>query len=78
MAILWTVIREADDVLAKTRVSIGSVDLHNEHDETQEGAYLVFRGDPKEIIRILEESVSEARRTLLGGGYLDKRGRPQG
>ncbi len=70
----WSIIREPDDKLAKTRISLGSVDLG----PGAQGAYMVFRGDPEEIVQLLEESVSEARRTLLRGIYEDRRGRPQG
>lgn len=69
----WSILREPDDEMAKARVSLGSVDMGN-----AEGAYMVFRGSPEEVIRLLEESVLEARRKLLRGIYEDRRGRPQG
>jgi hypothetical protein len=67
----WSIIREPDDGIAKTRISLGQPKDFN-------GAYMVFRGDPRDIIELLEKSLSEARRTLLRGMYEDKRGRPQG
>lgn len=67
----WSIIREPDDGIAKTRISLGQPKDFN-------GAYMVFRGDPRDIIELLEKSLSEARRTLLRGMYTDKRGRPQG
>lgn len=67
----WSIIREPDDGIAKTRISLGQP-------KDFEGAYMVFRGDPRDIIDLLEKSLSEARRTLLRGMYEDKRGRPQG
>jgi hypothetical protein len=39
---------------------------------------MVFRGDPKEVVKLLEESLLEAKRTLPKGDYKDHRGRPQG
>lgn len=68
---LWSIIREPDDEIAAVRISLGKP-------KDFEGAYMVFRGDPEEVIKLLEKSVSEARRTLLRGRYTDKRGRPQG
>lgn len=67
----WSIIREPDDGIAKARISLGQP-------RDFEGAYMVFRGDPRDIIDLLEKSLSEARRTLLRGMYEDKRGRPQG
>jgi hypothetical protein len=67
----WSIIREPDDGIAKTRISLGEP-------KDFEGAYMVFRGDPRDIIKLLEKSLQEARRTLLRGMYEDKRGRPQG
>jgi hypothetical protein len=66
----WAITREPDDNLADVRISLGL--------KRNMGAYMVFRGDPEETIHLLEESLLEARRTLLRGKYTDKRGRPQG
>lgn len=67
----WSIIREPDDKIAKVRISLGQP-------KDFEGAYIVFRGKPEDVIKLLEESLLEARRTLLRGDYDDKRGRPQG
>jgi hypothetical protein len=66
----WSIIREPDDKMADVRVSLGT--------KKKLGSYIVFRGEPKEVIQLLEESLLEARRTLLKGEYKDHRGRPQG
>jgi hypothetical protein len=66
----WSIIREPDDKLADVRVSLGT--------KKKLGSYIVFRGEPEEVIQLLEESLLEARRTLLKGIYDDHRGRPQG
>ena len=68
---LWSIIREPDDEIAAVRISLGKP-------KDFKGAYMVFRGNPREVIQLLEESLSEARKTLLRGHYEDKRGRPQG
>ena len=68
---IWSIIREPDDGIAKTRVSLGEP-------RGFAGAYIVFRGEPEDVIKLLEESLSEARMRLLKGDYDDKRGRPQG
>lgn len=67
---IWSIIREPDDNLADVRVSLGK--------KSRLGAYMVFRGDPKEVVKLLEESLLEAKRTLPKGDYKDHRGRPQG
>lgn len=67
----WVITREPDDRMAETRVSIGS--LPNEA-----GAYLVFRGEPDSVIRILEMTLEKAKTALPNGEYTDKRGKPQG
>lgn len=38
------------------------------------GFYLVFRGDPGEVVEMLEEVLGEARRALPAGEYTDERG----
>jgi hypothetical protein len=67
---IWAITREPDDRMADVRVSLGK--------KSDIGCYLVFRGDPEEVVKLLEESLSEARRTLPRGDYTDHRGRPQG
>jgi hypothetical protein len=70
---IWSISREPDDRLAKTRISLGSVDMGND-----EGAYIVFRGNPEKVVELLEKAYKEAQRKLPRGEYADKRGRPQG
>lgn len=62
--------REPDDKLAEVRVSIGG--------SKTLGYYLTFRGDPKDVIRVLETMTAVAKVALPAGKYADKRGRPQG
>ncbi len=54
----WSIIREPDDKLADVRVSLGT--------KKKLGSYIVFRGEPEEVIQLLEESLLEARRTPQG------------
>ena len=63
--------REDDDPLAKTRISLGET-----KDDT--GFYLVFRGKPEDVIRLLEEALKVAKAALLSGHYTDKRQKPPG
>lgn len=69
---VWKLIREPDDPIAKVRISLG----------TPKGmpgaAYIVFRGDPDEVIELMEEALSGAQEALKRGDYKDERGRPQG
>lgn len=67
----WSIIREPNDKLAETRVSIGAL-------PNDEGAYLVFRGEPDNVIHTLEITLEKAKEDLPKGRYQDKRGRPQG
>ena len=67
---LWSITREPKDRLADVRISLGSV--------RKLGAYIVFRGEPEEVIELLEKTLQEAREAVLTGKYEDKRGRPQG
>jgi len=67
---IWSIIREPADRMADVRISLGK--------KSDLGAYLVFRGDPEEVVKLLEESLLEARRTIPRGDYTDHRGRPQG
>jgi len=71
MATDWTIIREPDDLLAETRISLGSL-------PQQCGIYLVFRGDPEKVIEVLQKALEKATEALPKGNYQDKRGRPQG
>lgn len=73
----WSIAREPDDKIATTRISIGS--LPPKRGETESiGTYLVFRGDPDEVIRVLETTLEKAKEDLPQGRYIDRRGRPQG
>lgn len=67
----WAIIREPDDKLAETRISVGSL-------PGQIGMYLTFRGDPDKVIDVLEQTLEKAKEALPQGEYDDKRGRPQG
>lgn len=67
----WSIIREPDDGIAKTRISLGQP-------PDFDGGYIVFRGDPADVVLLLEAATEMARRRLPKGRYADKRGRPQG
>jgi hypothetical protein len=67
----WSIIREADDKIAKTRISLGQAKQFN-------GSYLVFRGKPEDVIELLELALDKARVALPLGDYQDQRGRRQG
>ena len=68
---IWAISREPDDGIAKTRISLGEP-------RGFAGAYLVFRGEPDNVIKLLEQALAEARVKLPRNDYTDKRGRPQG
>lgn len=67
----WSIIREPDDRLTETRISLGSM-------PGQVGIYFVFRGDPDIVVDVLEKTLEKAKDALPKGEYDDKRGRPQG
>lgn len=67
----WSVIREPDDRMAETRISLGSIS------KPGEGIYLVFRGDPDKVVDVLEKALEKAKADLPLGNYEDRRGRPQ-
>lgn len=67
---VWAVTREPDDKLADVRISLGK--------KSDIGAYMVFRGEPTEVVDLLKAALKEASRTVLTGRYTDHRGRPQG
>lgn len=70
MTVVYSIIRESNDKLADVRVSLGlKRDL---------GAYLVFRGEPEEVVALLEQATEVARTTLASGEYEDHRSRGQG
>lgn len=60
----FKVIREPDDPLADTRISLGSIDGH---------AYIVFRGNPHDVIELLEGASVVAAKMLPEGNYEDRR-----
>lgn len=66
----WSIIREGDDNLVDTRVSLGY--------KKPLGGYIVFRGDPEIVRELLEESLKKFDHICNGGKYTDRRGRPQG
>lgn len=67
---VWSVIREPPDRLADVRISLGK--------KSDIGAYMVFRGEPEEVVDLLKAALKEASRTVLTHKYKDHRGRPQG
>lgn len=70
MAERWAITREPDDSFADARVSLGL--------KKPFGAYLVFRGDPEEVVELLRKAYAVAKTALPAKEYDDKRGRPQG
>lgn len=62
----FSIVREDDDVLAETRLSIGSP-------RGMDGYYLVFRGEPDKVLIALRAVLAEAESQLPQGGYDDKR-----
>jgi hypothetical protein len=64
----FSIIREADDVLAEVRISIGKPPGFD-------GIYIVFRGEPKKVIEVLEKALIEARVMLPDHIYQDDRGK---
>ena len=65
------IVREPDDRLAKTRISLGD-------DKSGSGFYIVFRGEPENVVSLLNEALKVAEVALPAGQYSDHRGRPQG
>ena len=61
-----SVIRENDDSLAYARISIGGP-------RNTEDFYLVFRGDPKDVVKLLERALLVAKEALPAGMYDDRR-----
>lgn len=71
MGIPVSVIREPDDQLAESRISI-------EKPRGMDGLYIVFRGEPEATLQVLRDALAVAEHALPTGHYEDKRGRPQG
>lgn len=63
---ITSVIRESDDRIAKVRISLG-------RPPDTDDFYLVFRGDPKDVILLLEDALRETKDLLLDGLYEDRR-----
>lgn len=58
--------REPNDPIAAARVSLG-------RPKASEDFYIVFRGEPEEVIKLLKEALTVAEHTLPRGHYVDKR-----
>lgn len=69
-AATFAIIREPDDKLADVRISLG--------EKRGMGAYLVFRGDPADVVALLRQSSGAMAEAIERGRYSDRRGRPQG
>jgi hypothetical protein len=61
-----SIIREPDDLLADVRISLGSP-------RGLDDFYLVFRGDPKKVIELLEKALLVAKEALPAEMYEDHR-----
>ena len=61
-----SLIREDDDPVAEPRISLGSP-------RGSKDFYLVFRGEPKTVIDLLERSLPTIKEALTRGAYEDKR-----
>lgn len=66
-----SITREPDSRGVLARVSLGKPKGMN-------GFYIVFRGEPEEVIKLLKEALMVAEKALPAGMYNDERGRPQG
>lgn len=70
MAETVAVVREDDDKLAESRISLGRA--------KGVGMYIVFRGEPDKALKLLRDALAVAEHAIVEGRYADKRGRPQG
>lgn len=61
-----SIIREPDDRLDKTRISLGEP-------KDNVGFYVVFRGEPEDVVSLLKEALKVAEVALPAGHYTDKR-----
>lgn len=66
----FAISREPQDPIGVLRASIGGTPVV--------GFYLVFRGDPADVLKMLEAVTEEARRVFETGDFADERGQPQG
>lgn len=62
-----SIIREPEDPIAETRISLGSP-------RGSEDFYIVFRGDPEKVVELLQNALLVARVALPKHAYDDKRG----
>lgn len=67
-----SIIREPDDNIAETRISLGNPR------EMPDDFYIVFRGNPEKVVNLLRKALAVAEVALPAGHYKDTRGRPQG
>lgn len=61
-----SIIREDDDLLAESRISIGNL-------RESEDFYFVFRGHPQKVIFLLERILPIVKKALIAGEYEDHR-----
>lgn len=61
-----SVSREPDDPIAKVRISLGKP-------KDSDDFYLVFRGEPEEVVNLLKDALFAAEHLLPAGHYIDKR-----
>lgn len=61
------IVREPDDAARKTSISLG---------DTKDGTgfYIVFRGEPENVVLLLQEALKVAEVALPVGAYSDNRG----
>jgi hypothetical protein len=62
-----SIIREPDDLLAGVRISLGTP-------RGLKDFYLVFRGEPEDVVDLLESALEVAKERLPVGRYDDHRG----
>lgn len=60
------IVRQTDDLLVKTRISLG--DTKNDM-----GFYIVFRGEPENVVHLLKEALAAVEVALPAGDYEDQR-----
>jgi hypothetical protein len=60
------IIREPDDPIADTRISIGTP-------KGKDDFYFVFRGDPEKVVELLERVLPVVQAALPAGLYEDTR-----
>lgn len=63
--------REPDSRGIEARISLGKP-------MSMDGFYIVFRGEPEMVIKLLRAALQVAEEALPLGLYTDERGRPQG